>query len=331
GLAAAGIASLGVDTILILENGVSQIDLPCSGVKSLWTGMLFLIAATWIEPRPLNLRWLLVALLFSGLLFTVNLARVGILVLIGQVAGWRLAAEMLHVPLGVLGFVVACAAAVVLLRRQPVCTPAAVDSPRPALEHPLWLAPGLAAVVLAMSLIYTPRPYVGLSQPPPAWDFPAELVTEPMPLKPDEIDWLTRDGADSADRLSFRWRSISGSMILITSNTWRAHHRPERCFEVYGLSFDDSRSHLVSSDFPLRFVALGKGDGQSFLSASYWFQSAGRTTDDYATRIWVDLAPRRQRWVLVSILLDGLYDPNDPDLQALYTTLHQTVAASLQN
>jgi hypothetical protein len=54
GLAAAGIGAIGVDTILVFESGVSQVDLPCSGVKSLWTGALFLIAATWIERRPLG-------------------------------------------------------------------------------------------------------------------------------------------------------------------------------------------------------------------------------------------------------------------------------------
>ncbi len=328
GLASAGIASLGVDTILILENGVSQVDLPCSGVKSLWTGMLFLIAATWIERRSLNWRWLLMALFFGGLLFTVNLARVGVLVLVGQVAGWRLAAEMLHVPLGVLGFVATCAAAVMLLRRQSPQPTAAIPPPA-ALDHPAWLALGLVVATLAMALSYAPRPQVGLSQLPPTWDFPDELVTEPMPLKPDELEMLTRDGAESADRRSFQWRGISGSMILITSTTWRAHHRPERCFEVYGLSLDDSRPYLVNPDFPLRFVALGNGDGQSRLSASYWFQSAGRTTDDYGTRIWADLATRRQRWVLVSILFDGVYEPHDPDLQALYLALHETIGRSL--
>jgi exosortase O len=66
GLAAAGVQSLGVDTILVLENGVSQIDLPCSGVKSFWTGTLFLLAATWIDRRPLNLHWLLTALVLWG-------------------------------------------------------------------------------------------------------------------------------------------------------------------------------------------------------------------------------------------------------------------------
>jgi len=330
GLAGAGIASVGVDTILVLENGVSQVDVPCSGVKSLWTGALFLVAATWIERRPLNLRWFLTALLFAGLLLVANVARVGLLVIVGQVAGWLLAAEMLHVPLGVLGFVAACAAVVVFLRLQPVASDKSdCQSNLPA--RPAWLTPALAAAILAMALIYTPRPQTGLAQSPPAWEFPAGLVTEPMSLKPDEIEWLTRDGADSAERLSFEWRGVSGSMILITSDTWRAQHRPERCFEVYGLSLDDSRTYLVTPDFPVRLVSLGDGDGRSLALATYWFQSAGRTTDDYGTRMWADLAPERERWVLVTVLFDGAYDPHASDVQTFYTALHDAVARSFEN
>jgi len=334
GLAATGVSSIGVDTILVFENGVSQVDLPCSGVKSLWTGMLFLTAATWVERRPLNLRWLLTALIFAGLLFGANLVRVGVLVVVGQVAGWQLAAQMLHIPLGVLGFVAACAAAVGLLRLQqpmgvdmPVAAQLAPAAPR---SRPAWLGPALAVAILAMILGYAPRPETGLGQPPPAWKFPAELKTQPMPLNPDEIAWLTRDGADSADRHRFEWRGISGSMILITSNTWRAHHRPERCFEVYGLSLDDSRTHLVTPNFPVRLVALGNGQGHSLLTATYWFQSANRTTDDYATRIWADVAPQRKRWVLVSILFDNVHNPNNPDVQQFYTALRQSVARHLK-
>jgi exosortase O len=327
---------------------VSQVDLPCSGVKSLWTGMLFLIAATWIERRPLNLRWILTALIFVALLFTANLARVGVLVTVGQVVGWRLAAEMLHVPLGVLGFAAACAAAVILLRLWPAsqeirdCLPPGplararagwrVGNLQSHLmpQRPIWLAPALAAAILVMALIYTPRPHTGLTQSPPAWEFPAGLVTEPMPLKPDEIEWLTRDGAESADRQRFEWRGITGSMILITSTTWRAQHRPERCFEVYGLSLDDSHTYLVTPNFPVRFVSLSDGDGHVLSSATYWLQSAERTTDDYGTRIWADLAPKRQRWVLVTILFDGVYDPHATDIQAFYTALHAAVAHGLK-
>ena len=330
GLASAGVASVGIDTILVLENGVSHIDLPCSGIKSLWTGALFLIAATWIERRPINLRWLLTALIFAGLLFAANLARVGVLVVVGQVAGWPLAAEMLHVPLGVLGFVAACLGALALLRlQQPL--PAIDDRPNlsPPLPRPNWLLPGLVIAIVAMGLLYSPRPHTGLTVAPPQWAFPPGLSTEPMPLKPNEFEWLTRDGAESADRRRFEWRGITGSMILITSSTWRGHHRPERCFEVYGLSLEDSHTQIINPDFPLRVVSLGYGDQPAQLSAVYWFQSAHRTTDDYATRMWADLDPGRERWVLVSILFDGHHDPAAGDLSDLYAALHQAVAKGL--
>lgn len=336
GLAAAGVTSVGVDTILVFENGVSQVDLPCSGVKSLWTGMLFLLAATWLERRPLNLRWLLLALGFTACLIIANFIRVGVLVAAGPVAGWPLLAEMLHVPLGVLGFVAACTAAVWSLRLSPKkqefrdesFSTLHVQATRPS--QPAWLGPALVVAILTMGLVYTPRPQTGSSQSLRSWEFPAGLTTSLMPLKPDEMAWLTRDGAESVERRRFEWRGLTGSMILITSSTWRAHHRPERCFEVYGLSLEDSSTYLVKPSFPVRFVSLGNGAHAGLLSAAYWFQSADHTTDDYGARIWADLAPQRERWVLVSVLFDNVTEPETAQVQTFYLALHEAVAHYLE-
>ncbi len=328
GLAAAGVSTVGVDTILVFENSVSQVDLPCSGVKSLWTGMLFLLAATWVEARPLNQRWFLVVLLFIPLLFVANVGRVAALVLVGQVMGWQLLAEMLHVPLGVLAFVAVCATAVVLLRQQgePRLPQRDQRLEDDHLKSPSRLPLVLIITILVMIQLYAARPQTGLASTPPAWAFPAGLQTEPLPLKIDENEWLTRDGAEAADRLRFQWGDIGGTAILISSKTWRAHHRPERCFEVYGLTLDDSRAHLVTPDFPVRFVALGDGDQRSLYTATYWFQSATRTTDDYGSRIWADVSLQRERWVLVSVLFDKEVNPHDDDVTQLYLALHETVA-----
>ncbi|HUM72548.1 MAG TPA: hypothetical protein PLK31_27290, partial [Chloroflexota bacterium] len=123
----------------------------------------------------------------------------------------------------------------------------------------------------------------------------------------------------------FQQGNTSGNMILITSKTWRAHHRPERCFEVYGLTLESSLPHLVSPDFPLRFVALGQEKQQPLYSASYWFQSASRTTDDYGARIWADVSLEREPWVLVSILFDGPIEPHDAEVTQVYLALHDAV------
>lgn len=339
GLSAFGVHTIGIDTILVFESGISQIDLPCSGVKSLWTGGMFLLAATWIERRKITRRWLLAALIFAFLLFAANLVRVAVLVTAGPALGLNLLAEMLHVPLGVLGFAAACAALVWMLRRfvpaEGEVQPAKPVDSEVSLLRPRWLLPGLMTSILLLALLYTPRPEVAAAQIRSEMQFPQDLSVEPWPFSPGELEWLSADGPLSASRWRFVWDEEGetprrGSVLMITSDTWRAHHRPERCFEAYGLTVDQAHSTLLSADFPLRVVYLSAAQERYHYSAVYWLQAPGRVTDDYATRIWSDLTPQRQTWVLVTILFDTAVDPTRPDLQELYDGLRQTVAQSLE-
>lgn len=327
GMAWLGFSPGGVDTILILENGVAQIDLPCSGVKSLWTGALFLLAATWLDRRVVNARWFGIALLFAALLFAANVIRVGALVFSAQVLELPVLAQMLHVPLGVLGFVGACAAAVLFLRYCHAA-PVGLKDYTPAPARPL--APFLLVGLVLLGILYTQRPQTGLSAPVPAWDFPESFQITALPLKPDETAWLTRDGAESAVRVRFAYQGISGSLILVPSKTWRAHHYPERCFQVYGLNMDESHAQLITGDFPLRAVTLRDPKTGTRWDAAYWFQSAARTTDDYGTRIWADTVGAPQRWVLVSILFDMPVQASDARVAAVYQALHGVVAYELE-
>lgn len=332
GLGAIGVHSLSADTILVFESGFSKVDLPCSGIKSLWTGGLFLLAATWIERRQINLRWLFVAVGLALLLLAANLGRVAALVLVGQVAGWGDLAAMLHVPLGVLGFSGACAAALVALRwvggssNQDIF----VLQEEASLNRPIWLAPVLAGFILIMALLYVQRPQAAYAQAPLQWQFPAGLSMTPWALTEQESEWLEISGAESAYRWQFEWQNLSGSMMFVASSDWRAQHRPERCFEVYGLSTNSSETLLVAQDFPIRFLSLGNNQLSENLSAVYWLQSMQQTTDDYATRIWADLAPQKQRWVLVTILFNQAIDPQADEAQALFTALHSTVLTTLK-
>jgi exosortase O len=351
GFAILGFPSIGVETILVFENGVSQVDLPCSGVKSLWAGGLFLLAATWIDRRQINLRWMLAALLFSIILLAVNLARVGVLVGVGEVAGWRLAAEMLHVPLGVMGFAAACGGAILLLRltgkvgvrskesrgsqEAGLSRAAAAEQgkPIPVADNPPtrpgWLAPLVGGILLALLLLYVPRPPAAGAQLSAPWSFPNSLQAEPWPLTEAEMEWLGSTGALSGERWRFSWQNVSGTMLFVTGNSWRAQHRPERCFEVYGLSVLDAHPYLASADFPLQLLTLGDASGRGMYSAAYWFQSKDQITSDYGARIWSDFAPDRDSWILVTILFDGIYKPDDPALASLYHTLRGSVARSL--
>ncbi len=326
GMRAMSIPTAGADTILVFESGISQVDIPCSGVKSLWTGALFWLAATWIEKRRLGLRWLFSGLAFAVLLLLANLARVAALAGVGQVLGWRLAAEMIHVPLGILGFVASCAAGLWLLRRLPErgAPPERVDGSR----RPVWLAASLAGLALALGFFVVPAPQPAAAPAPVAWQFPVEIRVEDMPLTAEEAAWLAQGGAERADRYRFQYGEVSGSMILVSSSTWRGQHRPERCFEVYGLDTRESFSRLVGPAFPVRVLALESSGLERRYQAAYWFESARQTTEDYGARIWADFTRRGERWILVTVLLDE-ENPSPAAVDGYYTALHEAVQRSL--
>ena len=340
GLVSRGLASLhvynpGVDAILVFENGISQVDSPCSGVKSLWTGGLFFLAATWIEARPVNRRWLLAAIAFAFLLLAANLARVTLLVCVGQVLNLRLLAEMLHVPLGVIGFLAACLIGLLLLRwagssSQPILRHSGSAQLDPVYPSPFWLAPSLALALLALALLYAPPPAPVSASTPPVWQLPAGLASNEWPLTPTEWAWLTQDSRGvSASRWQFEWRGLRGSLLFVDSVDWRAHHRPERCFTVYGLEVQTSQPDLVAPNFPVRLLTLGLSNQPSVYSAAYWLQSVDQVTQDYAARIWDDLAPQPQPWVLITVLFDEPTDLQSTDARALFDALRQSIQSSL--
>lgn len=340
GLASLGFHSVGVDTILVFENGISQVDIPCSGVKSLWTGMLFLLAATWIENRPLSFRWLVVAATVGLLLVMANLLRVMALALFGPALGWNMLAEMIHLPLGVLGFVAVCAAAVYLLRRLPPAgrgsSPEEKASVNVVLSHPAWLSPLVLFSVVAMALAYSPKfdPQSVAAAGPPAWRFADRMMLETSPLSAKEAEWIRQSGADTAERFLFAWpggdgQPVSGALLLLTSRTWRGQHRPERCLEVFGLTIQQSYSILLTPTFPVRWLLLSNAETPQRVSSVYWLQSITQTTEDFGKRIWADFSAPQERWVLVTVLFDQARASQDKELSGFFEALHQSVTRSL--
>ena len=198
------------------------------------------------------------------------------------------------------------------------------------MARPIWLAPGLGGIVLVMALLYVPRPQTAYVQPELNWHLPTELEATPWALTSQERKWLDSGGVEAASRWRFDWRGLSGSMMFVTSTDWRAQHQPEHCFEVYGLSTDSSETFLLAPDFPIKLLSLGNSQLTGRLSAAYWLQSEQQITDDYATRIWADLATQKQRWVLVTILFDQEIDPQASEAQALYMALRSTVFTTLK-
>jgi len=318
-----GVGSVGVDTILVLENGLTHIAAACSGVQSLWTGGMFLLVATWLEEKHLGLRWLGGAFVLVAGLVVSNFVRVFVLVVTGAVWGIPLLADVLHAPLGILGFGGACALALFLLRKVPQ---APVVSFPAVSALPSWGQVGLIVLCGGLALTYESTVRAAELQPAPARTFGARWETEIDPLEDEILAWLEQDGASSADRHRFTYvRSDmkverSGAMLFVVSDNQQAHHNPERCFIGSGLAVVLHETKFVAADFPISVLEMTTPSGEK-RTAVYWYQSADQVTDDYATRIWADFSWPRQEWMLVTILFDESVAWEDGTIQEMAVDL----------
>jgi exosortase O len=184
---------------------------------------------------------------------------------------------------------------------------------------------------LAFVMLYFPHPGPTPVATPTHLEFPQTLHAISWPLSQGELDWLTNNGKEdsvAASRWRFEWGSLKGSLLFVTSDTWRAQHPPERCFTVYGLAVQESQPLMAAGDFPLRWLTLGKGDVATLYSAAYWLQSADRITEDFAARIWDDVAQKPQLWVMVTILFDNPVDIKDAAARDLIFVLRGLVQDS---
>ena len=114
-----------------------------------------------------------------------------------------------------------------------------------------------------MALVYTPRPYPVMAQAAIDWVFSSKMQVQVAPLSPELFAWVTKDGAEFADRWDFTWKGeadeIHGSLMFLTSNTWRGQHRPERCFEVQGITVETYQTVFFDDEFSAQMVLVSGG------------------------------------------------------------------------
>jgi len=322
-LGAFGVWVQSAEAVVILENGVASIDLPCSGVKGLWVGSVFFLALTWLERRAPGWRWLAAGLAFLTSLVAANFLRVLLLVVIGTVCKQPALADLVHLPLGVFGFVVACGLAVLMVRWLPEQGPASVSATATARPLGLGVLPLITAVLVLATIgargATRPRA-VGLVEPrwPAAWRMTA------LPLDGKEARLFKHHGARQAGKWRFQVGGSAGTLLVVVADSFRAHHAPEVCLAGAGHAIDGVRREQLDPGRPLRLIDIDRHSA----SAATWFQSVRTTTDSLMRRTLAELLDGERRWALVSVLFDGPTVLDGPT-RALLDELHATVGASL--
>ncbi|MGC4122428.1 MAG: exosortase O [Myxococcales bacterium] len=317
GFQAIGIPSLTAQTVLQLETGAMNVDLPCSGIRSAWTGLVFFLGATCLLRTRLGLRWAGAGASTLSLLFLANVLRVAVLALLSHVGQGALA-RLVHEPLGVAGFVLCCSAGYGMLRRIGATTTTTTTTERsPPTPAPRLLAPALTIALLALALM---RPAAAAPAPAAASleiALPESLPSSPLSLSEVERDLFSRHGA-RAQKLRLEG-ALPGTLVIVQSRSWRSHHPPEQCLRGSGRTLVSDVPVVLASGLPVRLIRLADGS-----AAVWWFQSPTGSTNELLQRVWAELRGRESRWTLVSLVLDSL--PADTrGLEPLTSTLSAAV------
>ena len=328
------IAAVSSHDIIVLENGIAHVDLPCSGLRSLWTSTLFLLALTWLETRRIGIKWFVVCGASLLLQVGANTMRVLILVLVTHVLHQPTYAQILHLPLGLLGFICACGLSWAMLQTVPrhqdrvqddITTNQQSDNPKSQIPNPKWTALLLACLV---TLALIPRLPASSTAPLSlsAVPLPANVVWQPLTLTAAEQRVFPHTAtAKMAQKQRFTTGELSGSLLLVSSNSWATYHPPELCFVGNGLKVDRMEKAQLTPEILGRWLSLQDGK----LSATYWFQSPTLTTDDFISRLWSQITRRQQKWVLISVLFDQHLSPDDAEVLSFATTIRNAIHHSL--
>ena len=322
------------EDILVLSTGIAFVDIPCSGIKNIEIGSLFFIAASLLERKQMGLRWFMVSLINLALLITANIARILVIVVLTFIMQQQPLAEILHVPLGLFGFIAVCLITLQLLRfvprQPPSSSPPAPDRlpPPPTLQTP---AANLRNAALTLSLLtglaLIPHPNIADVSPKPfnTMQWPKPMQTQAIDLNRFEEKFFTHYPGVVTQKQTFQFKGVSGSMIFVASPTWQAHHAPELCFSASGLEIDHMQKQALTSQVTGRWLSLNQGQQQ----AAYWFQSSQRTTDRYLDRIWSEITRQESNWTLVSILFDQPVSADNTDVQTMVEEVHSAIAAAM--
>jgi exosortase O len=266
-----------------------------------------------------------------GFLFLANVLRVLVLVLVSYVLHQPQLADMLHIPLGLFGFIGGCALGWVLLQQLPRYTASPVEivevgEIEVGRSLSLVMQGGLIALLLVLAAIPAPHLSPAGSRPISSIVWPDTLSVHPLPLTSTEQTFFAKDPDTFAQKWRFQAGDLSGSILVVASPSWRSQHAPELCFVGNGFQVDKMDRTQLTPAIQARWLSLQGGS----LSATYWFQSSHQTTDDLLTRIWAEITRQDRGWALISVLFDASYDSSDPRLQSFATQLFDTIHLSLK-
>jgi len=319
-------------TILTVENNAMQVDFSCSGLKGVWAGFIFYFAITWLDELKINLNWLFTFIFLQILIISANFLRILCIVLLTTVYDYPKIAEILHAPLGTIGFTFACAIIYFFIKTKfykreifSVALPnlSFLNYNFKAYQKLNWTKSFLILTSFFCLFILKPKVKSNTALHHFEINKLSGWAMQNIPLSAKEKEFFLSQNS-KANKMSFTKNNISGAILFVESNGWRGHHNPETCLRGTGNKITSTETIQLNTIFPIKWLKLNKQN-----SACYWFQSDSTSTDDFGTRVWEEIVDNNKKWIQVSIVFDKAYTKENTDVIQYLTQINQLISHHL--
>ncbi len=334
-------------TILFIENQAMQIDVQCSGVRSLWYGWLFFGAMIWIEAKKSIWVWICMFFLLTMALLLGNIARVFLIVCLHAVLELPEMAAFVHQPMGIIAFILSCVWVWWMVDQWPKAEPKegilingreetdqvilnleGTTETHHSTSQSWYHWGGLIGLVSAMVLVsvieksmteFVPKvlPQISMFE---GDSLANGIAIEPVELTKQEQQFFLETKCP-AYKFTFNTNDLSGSFLMAGKGNWKSHHLPRLCIQASGHSIKNEHTYLLDSSFPVRWLDLMEAQ----YTACYWFQHESRITEDYADRIWAEISGTSKGWVMVSLLFKGNVKEEDKEVAKVMYQIKESV------
>ncbi len=315
-------------TIITVENSATQIDFSCSGIKGIWSSLIFFFALTWIDNLKISLNWFIALGILLGSIIIANTFRIFSIVYISSVLERSDIADLIHAPLGIIGFAFSCALIIQIVKssfyKESLFNKRLLAFPELSTQFsstlkvpPVWVK-SMVILLLSSFLFFNKRPPVTVSDTIDI-SLPTTWQTKDLELSSKEKDLFEAQGNTSL-KFTFQKETLTGSILIVKSNGWRGHHNPEFCIRAGGHVIKKLQTIRLKEDQPIKWMKVDTN-----ASACYWFQSPSITTDEFGTRVWSDIKNEESNWLLISVVFDDPIEIENPKVISLLNELNSTI------
>lgn len=298
-----GIGTVSKSAVIISENHATSIDLPCSGVKSIYTGALFMLAVYYLQKVCVSWKILGISIIFFIALLFFNTWRVFSLVYIYDILEMHEFGDSIHVTMGVFGFIASCILLWFLTKRYVVVGSSVHTEKSSTISSSSNLKKVLIvllSILIVINLFFVKEralsPVQKIEKP---FVLPSTLLTELSFTEREQSYFVNSDVEFSKKFSGVTKDGLAFSLLIVSSKSARTHHDPEICLQ--GLGYEINNSEIVQiNGLKVRRLSLNDNTAEVL----YWYVGKNKNLLDYSERVWEEVKNPKQSWALVIIGLN---------------------------